>query len=73
MLLKDGTTRVTLGHYQEVLFKKMERGSIATVRAMSFSGVKVGKIKTVGFNSFQILEDDGEISTIMFDDLLDIE
>ena len=73
MIVKDGNGVVTIGYYQEKLYRKMDRGEDATVRSMSFSGVKIGKIKTVGFESFQILEADGEMSSIEFSDLLDIE
>ncbi len=73
MLTKDGQKRVTLGHYQEVLYQKMDNKNSATIRAMSFTGVKVGKVKTVGLDNFQILEEDGDLTTINFDDILDLE
>lgn len=73
MLEKSGEGKVSIGYYQEMLFRKMEKKEDAAIRAMGFDGVKVGRIKSVGFNSFQIEEEDGDISSIMIDDVIDIQ
>ena len=73
MLIKDGDGSTTVGYYQEKLYKKLESKEDATVRSMEFLGVKVGRVKTVGFSSFQILEADGETSSILFSDMIDLE
>jgi len=72
-LTKTGDDKVTIGYYQEILYRKLERGEDAIIRAMCFSGAKKGKIKSVGFEKFQILEGDGELTSVSFDELLDIQ
>jgi hypothetical protein len=72
MLEKSGEGKVSFGYYQELLFRKLEREEEAVIRSTEFQGIKVGKIKSVGFDRFQIQEEDGEISSIRIDSILDI-
>ncbi len=72
MLTKDGNGVETIGYYQEILFRKLDRNENVTVRANGFLGIKIGKVKTVGFKSFQLGEEDKTICSILYEDLLDV-
>jgi hypothetical protein len=50
----------------------MDSGEDAVIRSTGFDGIKVGKIKSVGFDRFQIQEADGAMASIKIDSLLDI-
>jgi hypothetical protein len=73
MLEKSGDGKVSFGYYQEILFRKLERGDDASIRAMSYDGLKVGKVKSVGFEKIVLLEEDGDMTSIKIDDILDIQ
>jgi len=71
-LVKDGNGVTSFGYYQELLFRKHERGEDVAVRSTEFDGLKIGKLISVGFDKFQIREYDGDIATIKISSLLDV-
>ncbi len=73
MLEKSGDGKVSFGYYQEMLYQKLERKETVSIRAMSFDGVKVGKIKSVGFEKIVLLEEDNDMTSIRIEDIIDIE
>lgn len=72
-LVKDGNGVTGVDYYRELLFRKIDTKSDAGVRATSFGGMKFGKVVVVGVNEFAIREPDGEVTKVLFDDVLDIQ
>ena len=71
-MIKDGAKVTSRMFYQEQLIRAMERKERVSIRSVGFTGMKTGILGSVGFNEFKLIEEDGTSSSIMIDDVIDI-